>query len=442
MWIEFLAKVFLLLTIFFLPIETRWIFDHGVSSGKAMNYANGSVYVLDVLLFFSILFTFWQRLLKPRHAAHTTDFFQRGGFGLIILLGFGFIAMSTIAEADDRKAALFALWRLWEGIALWWVVQQSPLRPRMMVAVFVVSAVFESLWGIEQFFFQIVPASTILGEAFHSAFQIGDSVIQASGGRFLRAYGTLSHPNVLGGFLAAAFFFVSALLMQRQKDESNQTKVFHYMAWGGLILLLFGLFVSFSRSAWLGVLGGLIITAVWTSFFYPRVRRVAVGIVLVFALCVGVFGAVFPEGFARFVSQDPLETLSVSERAREYRDVQQIVRSTPITGIGIGQYPRALIDVHPDFSAEKIHPIHNVYALVFSELGILGFFVFVLILVWHARLVRYTMPVESVWIGGALVCLAVIAFFDHYLWSLHFGALLFWLILGIFHRWVSEKDSP
>jgi hypothetical protein len=44
----------------------------------------------------------------------------------------------------------------------------------------------------------------VLGIAQHPVFQGGTSVVEAGGGRWLRAYGTLSHPNILGAFMVVS----------------------------------------------------------------------------------------------------------------------------------------------------------------------------------------------------------------------------------------------
>src|SRR3989344_3679058 len=253
--LEFFAKYSLVLFIFLLPIEARWIFDQGMLGGDPWEYITGSLYATDILLFIAAIFTFW--LGWKRNIHETTS--QKIVFPLILIVGFGLIAVASMGDVADRKMGLFALQRLWEGILLWWVIQKNPLHLMTMAVLFVGSSVLEAVWGIEQFFFQIVPANSFLGEAFHSALNLGDSVIQTADGRFLRAYGTLPHPNVLGGMLSVAIFFVSRLL----------------------------------------------VAGIWTGIVYPSARRVVFGIVFTVITSVIVLGIVFPESISRFSNQEP-----------------------------------------------------------------------------------------------------------------------------------------
>jgi O-antigen ligase len=78
----------------------------------------------------------------------------------------------------------------------------------------------------------------------------------------LRAYGGLDHPNILGGVLVFALL-LSAFLLARKKIINSRIEVW------GLILLFFSyffaliaLFFTFSRTAWLAYLIGMVILAV------------------------------------------------------------------------------------------------------------------------------------------------------------------------------------
>ena len=68
------------------------------------------------------------------------------------------------------------------------------------------------------------------------------------GGAWLRSYGLTFHPNVLGGLLAVAVLLLSLWLGQKR-------------AFAALVILASGLFLSFSRSAW--VAAGILAPFVW-----------------------------------------------------------------------------------------------------------------------------------------------------------------------------------
>lgn len=432
MYLEFFAKLSLVLLIFLLPLEARWIFDQADLKGAPFEYGTGALYFTDILLFVSVFLTMlWKWRNSENNESRSKN---QGGLWIYILIaGFGLIALAGIGQAEDRKIALFAVMRLWEGVALWWVVKNNPLRPQFIIAVFCFSAALQAVWGMEQFIFQIVPANKWLGEAFHSASILGDSVLQTADGRFLRAYGTLPHPNMLGGMLAAAILLLCGFIAgNTEKRFKIQDLRFKIIAWGGLVLLLFGLFFTFSRSAWLALAAGILFGGIW--MIAAKQKRALTGIIFTIVICSATLVLIFPESLSRFSQNQSLEIMSVSERVREYDDAQIIVREKPFVGIGLNQYVKELQSIYPSFPAWKVHPIHNIYLLILSELGIIGLLVFIIIIAWHLSFLKINSPPLQIWTASVAISLLVIGLFDHYLWTLHLGILLFWLVFGIFNR--------
>lgn len=452
MFLEFIAKLSLVLLVFLLPLEARWIFDQADLKGSPFEYGTAALYFTDILLFISVFLTM---LWKWRNGSEKLKVqSEKSSFVYTLIAGFGLIALAGIGQAEDRKIALFAVMRLWEGLILWWLIRSNPIRPIILIMAFAGAAALEAVWGMEQFFFQIVPANKWLGEAFHSASILGDSVLQTGDGRFLRAYGTLPHPNMLGGMLAAAILLLIGLLAsqykQPNKSQSNLYSLLttrYILLWGGLIILLFGLFFTFSRSAWLALAAGILFGGIW--MIAAKQKRAIAGIIFTIIVCAAALVLIFPESLSRFSQNQSLEILSVSERAREYDDAQIIVRKKPFVGIGINQYVKELQSIYPGFPAWKIHPIHNIYLLILSELGIIGLLVFIIFIAWHLSFLKINSPAASprgeppliIWTASAAISLLIIGLFDHYLWTLHFGILLFWLILGINHRLSGESGQ-
>ncbi|MBI4050716.1 MAG: hypothetical protein HY396_01945, partial [Candidatus Doudnabacteria bacterium] len=92
------------------------------------------------------------------------------------------------------------------------------------------------------------------------------------------------------------------------------------------------------------------------------------------------------------------------------------------------------------FAGERLkpylhQPVHNIYFLITAESGILALLVFVTILYYivrravaHALAGRHAVLNFTLLIvlGGFLF----IGLFDHYLWTIQQGSLIFWLTLG------------
>lgn len=150
----------------------------------------------------------------------------------------------------------------------------------------------------------------------------------------------------------------------------------------------------------------------------------------------------------------------------------------PLIGVGLGQFvPRM-----QEFFSSKLldwqyQPVHNVFLLVWSEVGIIGLFGLFQILrtIWKgqkmfhmkqnsskntsqsevseigtdiygedvSRLPRQMFPVEhsdwggtvnvnlATYIKAVLVGFTFIALFDHYLWDIQQGQIMLWLTLGL-----------
>ena len=97
------------------------------------------------------------------------------------------------------------------GIGLFWLISSVEYNRRYLVGSFLISAIIQAFLGIWQFFTQSSFASKWLGMALHDASDLGTSVIQIIGSdgfwqRWLRAYGGLDHPNILGGLLGIGVF--------------------------------------------------------------------------------------------------------------------------------------------------------------------------------------------------------------------------------------------
>ena len=153
MYLEFFAKLALILLVFLLPLEARWIFDQADLKGSPFEYGTGALYFTDILIFISVFLTIlWKRRKGSKELKVKSE---KLSFIYILIAGFGLMAFAGIGQAEDRKIALYAVMRLWEGLILWWLIQNNPVRPVFLIMAFVGSAMLEAVWGIEQFFFQI-----------------------------------------------------------------------------------------------------------------------------------------------------------------------------------------------------------------------------------------------------------------------------------------------
>ena len=64
--------------------------------------------------------------------------------------------------------------------------------------------------------------------AYHASNILGDSVIETSMGRFLRAYGPFDHPNILGGIMVLGIILV--LYSSLQKEINRNSRLFYLIS--------------------------------------------------------------------------------------------------------------------------------------------------------------------------------------------------------------------
>ena len=250
----------------------------------------------------------------------------------------------------------------------------------------------------------------------------GASVVQLPGGEsFLRAYGTLPHPNILGGFALILLLGPIAFFMRREKPNNFY-----------LLLLIPGvtlLTLTFSRSAWLALIVFSLVL-IWKSKYFDR-KRLAV---LIAIIAISFVGTLFP--YRQLVQARTVNTTSHSEefsligRAWLSQEAINMIHEHPLTGVGIGSFIIEL--ANRAGTGYVIEPVHNIPLLAGAELGIPGFLLLIacsISLIYH--LFKEHKP-NAILAGATLIGLGVISLFDHYLWTLAPGRLMLGLVIGLF----------
>ncbi|MBI2524707.1 MAG: O-antigen ligase family protein [Candidatus Rokubacteria bacterium] len=139
-----------------------------------------------------------------------------------------------------------------------------------------------------------------------------------------------------------------------------------------MLLMLFGIMVSFSRAGFLDLAAmALVATA-------RLVKRAGVGAMFAVAAVAGVVFAIAPAGYASriYAIFDASADLSGSSTAR-WEGMQNaflLMFQHPLLGVGVGMNEVALAEGGFGWS-----PVHDMYLQVGSELGVAGFVVFVLL---------------------------------------------------------------
>lgn len=372
-----------------LPWQARLILREGSIAGEPWQYGTISVSAAEVILGILFFILLWNSRTSLRR-------FIPFAF-LVTVLFWG------VARADD---SLLAFSRAMLLLTLIFVASATRsfanISSRELVVAYLCGMLPHALFGIGQFLVQEVPASTILGTAAHHASVLGDSVVETSAGRYLRAYGSFPHPNVFGGFLAVGIV-VSAWLWAHATRFGERL-----FASVSCLVNLAALFFTFSRGAWIAAVLGLALLL--TSIGWKRAAP-AVASALALASLLGFVA--FPLLQTRIAAQGRLEAKSITERVEGFGVAWRVFREKPVLGVGMGNATLALAHAFPGLPSWQYQPPHSAFLAAVLEVGFLG----VLALFW--ALVPLLQGVRKNPIGLSVLAILVTAsLFDHYLWTL------------------------
>jgi O-antigen ligase len=444
----------LYLFVFLLPFQTRLFLYKGNLNGGYYEYGTVSLYAIDILLvlvlFLHSFYKFKINNNEPNELKIDIYWWLIAGFELFIFI--------SIFIADDKIITLYKYIQFLLGIGLFWIIVSAEYKKNYLILAFLGGVFLQSVLGTWQFFSQSSFASKWFGIAYHDPADLGVSVIETlNGGRWLRAYGGTDHPNVLGSILVIGLFFLLFLLFKIKQDKQfkifnfelqNKFKFLTILLKYKLLFLVFIIFITlfftFSRGAWAGLLLGLIVMLLIAIF---KKNLLMQKFLFVFIFTLSLFGGILFYNYkdlvlARLSNDTRLEKKSTTERIESIKIAQKIIKDHWFLGIGIGNYGEEvrnnIIDQQPAFFYQ---PVHNTYLLIWSEIGILGLFIFLCIFFYIFYLFKtFDFAIEHYFYLGIMISLFIMLLVDHWWWSTHFGVLLFWFVIGVIVKAIQKKS--
>jgi len=303
--------------------------------------------------------------------------------------------------------------------------------------------------------------------------------IDVGGEKLIRAYGTMPHSNVLGGFLLIGLIFslllVVLVLLKKEnlfmsifqnnsissnnnkekpvdRAKTRQKKTLRVLAMVSFAIY-FGLILSFSRSAYLAILLSLVLFIISLSFFKKDYLKKLLEMIryfirqhktllVVLALLMIIFtGPFVPHILSKTDISGQIGDYSVQGRIWYAEISVKMLQANPDFGVGPGMYTLNMSEyVSSETNIEwwQYQPVHNVMLLISAELGITCLLLFVAFIGWLISLAYITFKQKD-FLGKLLLSvslmslfsLVIIMQFDHYLWTLQQGSLLLWFIIGM-----------
>ena len=370
------VRALLLLVVFLLPIGSVLILSEARSevAGARNSFAVPVLYAIELLIVAAALL--WARL-RPRTDGSNQGPNQgpNGTSGLYMPL-LGLIGLAA-------AATLWAPWPFLAGIGLvhlfvaflFVYVLAHEFRDRAFFEkalwTLTAGAAIQAVWGIGQFLMQRDFGFWWLGESDIAPGRAGVAKFVADGDTYVRAYGSLPHPNLLAAYLSAAAFWVGTVVFWKDGDGKGRKNRRHWLTKLGYVLLLgllnAGLLVTFSRVAIVATLVGGALVALfswrrWKRLPWPAAVGALVTLVVALALT--------PYWQGRTVVESARET-GVSNRTVGYGQAAKIIPDQPL-GVGAGNFVLAARSLDPGRPAYQYQPVHAVPLLVLTELGLLG----------------------------------------------------------------------
>lgn len=411
--------------VFLLPWQARWIYQPRQLNGAFWEYGSFSLYAVEVVIW-ACLGTAAAQIIFFRQNSWSRfrwqQFFTPAGAVVAGTIGLVVLAWSSLAWAADRGLTLQAAFRLTEAAALMVVVLTVSPRGRGRVGqAWAVAAALQGALAAVQFFAQRVIGSSWLGVDPQRPEELGASVIELADGRWLRAYGTFPHPNILAGFLGLGLLLAGAWYVREYRLVQRLAAV----SCG--VLAGIGLALTFSRA---GATAAVVGFLAWLAFDLGQRRRVIphlryAALITLAAAAAAVW--TLPQVMMRAGSSGRLEVKSVDVRRALRREGAQLAQPQRWIGTGVGLSTLASFRRDPWQAGFAYQPPHNVPLLVLVELSVDGVLLLALLIVGVAAQAVASQSGVGL---GLVAALAVVGWFDHYLWTLLPGTSILFLALG------------
>jgi len=415
---EKIRRWLFLLFLFLLALGTRKIFNFQEIEnfpGFRENFSF-SLFLFELPLLVGFFYEVFLFLFEKKIHKEKISFQEK------LLIAFLFLIFSSLFFHPSTQT-LYASWRLIEAVGLsFWtkkIIHFSKENFSSALMVLFGTGIFQSVLAFFQFFYQKSLGLYWLGESHLGSQILGVAKLELENQKFIRAYGTFPHPNLLGTFLLLSLASGLWLFFTSSNKKSRQI----YLA--GFFCLLLGIFLSFSRSVWLATFLFLLIISIlkFPSILHLRLTNWFFPLFFFFGLFF-----FFQPFLASRLCLNCQGDQSIFLREKYSLIAQKIILQNPLKGIGLGNFALKLphVDQSLSFSPWEIQPVHNLFLLASAELGLSVLIFFLGLLLSTIISFRKNNPLFPL----LFLIFLFLGFFDHFFWTLPQGELIFFLVLA------------
>ncbi len=402
-WLQELVQGLLFVFILLLPFQTRYIF---VESDQ--QFAQLGIYAFDIV-WVILLLTFIVWWYQQHDAA---IYWPLVWIVSVLVIFVGASAYWT----DHHYEALYYWLHLVQAVVVFGIILSKAIQTKYVLLALVVNGILQSLYCFWQAMSQAIVANKWLGMALQSPETSGVSVIATETNRWLRAYGTLPHPNITGGLLIISIL-AAYIIWSTQKSA-----VLRYVSFSGAIISGFASILTFSRGA------VLVLVATMCILLAQRIgaMRIIIATLLAMSVAIGIYSFIVQNRlpFTTSYAESYTEQFSIDERQSQFHEAWGVFSTVWPYGTGIGT---ATLQNEDDTTAQ---PVHFLPLLIAEESGII---VVILLYIFLGWVLWRTNPSSKLSLALGTLTLATIAlgFIDHYFWTLPTMLSIWWIILGL-----------
>ncbi len=315
-----------------IPFQTRKVFltEHSFYSNAFTEYTTFFIYASDILLILALFFwfVFSNKLILMKHVilsllkgamvrqAHhdklkflNDKLYKHFNIGnlksarklpviwLLLLAFIIWLIISAIVNNNYTEISAFYILKIIEfSLLIIYIYFNLRNKKRLITALFTISLAgfFQGLIAIYQFAYQCPLFKhpflhKLTGESTVYPHLPGIAKMVVDNEKFIRAYGTFPHPNLLGGFLILSIsisiylllkhksYILSRLGFKYNNINTNKSQVRTSLLSLFWIILIFtqttALLFTFSRTAWIGFSISLFLIAIFYIYHFSSVSR-------------------------------------------------------------------------------------------------------------------------------------------------------------------------
>lgn len=311
-------------------------------------------------------------------------FFEGNSFAKIRQIASPFFSLGIFWLAILALSALFAGEKIWAArkfiylfnaaiiypVAMWVLFKEERvnkffnalLYSSFVASIFALIVFFSQFifgWEALRNFFSSGIGNLFWGSSFAAEVVKNPSwVVNVGGRQYFRALGLFPDPHSFALFIGFVLPFSISLLIKEKKRI--------YMIFS--LTFLATLFLTFSRSGYVGMLFGLIITLIFFYKFLASIDRKILGGILAVILLAFLLPAT-PIS-SRFYSSIDVSAESNYTRVAYWETAIRSFIAKPVLGVGLGNFPKV---VDPSVNYRGAKNAHNTHLEFLAEGGVLAF---------------------------------------------------------------------